>query len=197
MFMATISQHHKKTRLVAVAALVVGVLGLGVAFAALSTALLISGTAKIESASWSVLWTGKSVQTPAPSCTATGEASVASTPAITDGSGSSSNTDTVLTISPSFKTGGDTVTCTFTAKNTGSIAAKLGTINPSTSNLATNNITAALTYANGNTPAAGDALAVAATQGYKLVFTYNGSTVSAEIDNITYTITVPYVQASQ
>jgi hypothetical protein len=193
--MSTVNQHHKKTRILAVAALAVGVLGLGVAFAALSTTLTINGTAKIASASWSVLWTGNTVATPAPSCTATGEATF-SAPVISDGSGGSSNTDTIITISPTFKTNGDTVTCNFTAKNNGSLDAKLGTITPTTTGLGSNNITATLTYGDGSDPTVGDSLAAAATQAYKLVFSYTGSTVSTEVDNITYSFAVPYDQAN-
>jgi hypothetical protein len=194
--MSTVSQHHKKTRMLAVAALVVGVLGLGVAFAALSTTLTINGTAKIASASWEVLWTGNSVPTPAPSCTTTGEATV-STPAITDGGSGSSVTDTVITINPTFKTNGDTVTCTFSAKNNGTLDAKLGTIAPTTTNLTNNDIAATLTYADGSAPASGNILAVGAVQGYKLVFVYSGATASAEIPGLTYSFTVPYDQANQ
>jgi hypothetical protein len=187
--MANINQHHKNTRLVAVAALIVGILGLGVAFAALSTNLLINGTASIQSASWSVHWETAS---PAPTCTAAGEASV-STPSISQ---TTTSNDTI-TISPSFKTNGDTVTCTFTATNSGSINAKLGAISPSVNNLTSNNISTTLTYDDNSAPTAGDILAASSKKAYELVFQYNGSTVSSEINNLTYTITVPYEQANQ
>jgi hypothetical protein len=188
--MANVNQHHKRTRLIAVAALVVGVLGLGVAFAALSTNLLISGTAKIESASWSVQWEAAS---PAPTCTATGEAALAAGPTVS----SSSSTNDTITISPSFKTNGDIVTCTFTAVNKGSLNAKLGAVAPTITNLTGNSISAVLTYDNGNTPTQGDILAASGTQVYKLVFTYTGSPQATEIDNLTYSFTVPYEQANQ
>ncbi|MDR0398075.1 MAG: hypothetical protein LBH36_02745 [Candidatus Nomurabacteria bacterium] len=187
--MVKVNQHHKKTRMIAIASLVVGVLSLGVAFAALGANLLVNGTASIQSASWSVHWETTS---PAPACTATGEATV-STPVVSQ---SSSANDTI-TISPSFKTGGDTVSCTFTATNTGSLNAKLGVIAPTINNLSSNNITTTLTYDDNSAPAQGDILSAASSKGYKLVFTYTGQTVSSGINNLTYSIAVPYEQANQ
>jgi hypothetical protein len=184
-----INQHHRKTRVIAVAALIAGVIGLGVAFAALSTSLLINGTATIQSASWSVQWKSSS---PAPACTATGEATFAS-PTISQ----TTSVNDTITISPSFKTNGDTVVCTFTAANLGTLNAKLGTIAPNIGNLTTNNITPTLTYGNGNVPASGDILAANSTQEYKLLFEYTGGTVQQEVDNLTYVFTIPYEQANQ
>jgi hypothetical protein len=189
--MAQVNQHHKKTRLIAVAALVVGVLGLGIAFAALNANLLIKGTATIESASWSVQWKTTTPGTPA--CTATGEASV-STPSITQ----TATLNDTITISPSFKTDGDTVTCTFTAINSGSIAAKLGTIAPTTDELTDNDISVTLTYGDGATPTAGNPLAAGGgTQAYKLVFVYEGGPQAVEVDDLDYDFIVPYEQANQ
>jgi hypothetical protein len=183
---ANLGQHHKKTRAIAVAALVVGVLGLGVAFAAMSTTLQINGNAKIESASWKIIWQNAS-------CTATGEASFTA-PAISTGA----TEDDTLAITPAFKSNGDVVTCTFEAKNDGTINAKLGTIVDSITNLTSNNITAVLTYNNSSNtvPAANDALSAGTVQKYKLVMTYDGQPVSPAVNGITFTYTVPYIQAS-
>jgi hypothetical protein len=110
--MAQVSQHHKKTRMIAVAALIVGILGLGVAFAAISTTLNINGTAKISSASWDIHWEDLS-------CTKTGEATIGSpVPAI------SSDTLTI-TADPTFTAPQDTVTCNFAAVNAGNLDATL------------------------------------------------------------------------
>ncbi|MDR2063797.1 MAG: hypothetical protein LBQ02_03355 [Candidatus Nomurabacteria bacterium] len=110
--MAHVSQHHKKTRIIAVAALVAGVLGLGVAFAALSTTLLINGQATIKSASWDIYW--DSLQ-----CTPSGEAQVSSSTI----SQTATLKDTV-NINANFTANGDKVVCTLVAKNDGSLDAE-------------------------------------------------------------------------
>ncbi|MCL1929864.1 hypothetical protein FWF93_01895 [Candidatus Saccharibacteria bacterium] len=179
---ANINHHHRKTRAIAVAALAVGVLGLGVAFAAMSTMLQINGTANISSASWDVRWANAN-------CSATGEATFVS-PAIS----TTTTADDTLAITPTFKSNGDTVTCTFDAVNGGTIDAKLGTLVSSLTNLTTNDITATLTYGSGVTPAADDPLNASASQGYKLVMTYGGQPLGTAVNGITFTYQVPYVQ---
>ncbi|MDR1033148.1 MAG: hypothetical protein LBL84_04040, partial [Candidatus Nomurabacteria bacterium] len=113
--MAQVSQHHQKTRAIAVAALIAGVFGLSVAFAALSTTLLINGTAKIKNASWDIHWANLS-------CTPSGEAAVVA--ADTKIVKTTDDNDTVQ-VSTEFKTNGDKVVCTMDAVNAGSINAKL------------------------------------------------------------------------
>jgi hypothetical protein len=194
--MANISQHHKKTRLVAVAALVVGVLGLGVAFAALSTSLLISGTAKIKTASWSIYWNSNS-------CTATGEATVESTSIST----TTADNDTA-NISAHFTANGDQVICTLVAKNAGTLNAKLSGYASSLTNLTNNNITAALAYAAdtnnstngltvGNTPTDNDKLDNNTTATMTLTLTYTGALVGQDSNALSFSYTLPYVQANQ
>jgi hypothetical protein len=179
-----LGHHHRKSRAIAVTALVIGVLSLGVAFAALSAELRINGAAKIATASWDVHWTNVT-------CSKTGEASFA-TPSIS----TNVTTNDTLTITPTFKTNGDTVTCTFDATNGGTIGAKLGTIVNNLTNLTSNNINAVLTYANNAVPAVDDPLGTGASQGYKLVMNYTGAPVGTEVSGITFTYTIPYVQAS-
>jgi hypothetical protein len=180
--MAKIDKHHKKTRAVAVVALAIGVLGLGIAFAAMSTTLQIRGNATIASASWNVHWGNAS-------CIAEGEAGF-TTPIIS----TTSTTDDTLAISPTFKSNGDTVTCTFNAINDGTIDAKLGAVVSSLTNLTSNNITADLSYSPSGAPTIDDPLNASSLQSYQLVMTYTGQPVGTEINGITFTYQIPYIQ---
>jgi hypothetical protein len=109
--MSQISKHYQKTRLLAVVALVIGVVGMGVAFAALSTTLYITGSAKVDSADWDVRWENLA-------CTTTGEASISPTTAI------SSDFHTI-TVNAVFVAPNDKVTCLFDAINEGGMDAVL------------------------------------------------------------------------
>jgi hypothetical protein len=183
--MAQVSQHHKKTRMIAVAALVAGVLGLGVAFAALSTTLLINGTAKIASSSWDVRW--KSLN-----CTPSHEAQVktADTKIVT-----TTDDDDTVNISVEFKAKDDQVVCTMVAGNDGSIDAKLSGYAASIANLSSINVTAVL-QVGGATPADNRPLAASTTDTYTLTLTYTGDPLGSASESKTFTYTLPYVQAN-
>jgi hypothetical protein len=162
--MANVSRHHKKTRVIAMAALSVGVVGLGVAFAALSTTLSISGSAKVAVSNWDIRWENLS-------CTPTGEASVGTTaPAI------SSDYHTI-TLSPTFTAPGDTVTCNFDAANKGSLAAKLTSSSfvAATSQLATVGADGGITYTFKYRTTSGGATVGAAVGAADLVLPVNTS----------------------
>jgi hypothetical protein len=181
-----ISQHHKKTRMIAVGALIAGVAGLGVAFAALSTTLLINGTAKIKSANWDIHWAGLS-------CTPSGEAAVVT--AGTNLSKTTSDNDTV-NVSAEFKTAGDKVVCTMNAVNSGTLDAVLSGYGSSLAALNDIEVTAALTVS-GTTPVDGRALNAGASDPYTLTLTYTGATVGTDSAAKNFTYTIPYVQANQ
>jgi hypothetical protein len=185
-----VDEHHKKTRMVAVAALVVGVLGLGVAFAALSTTLYINGTAKIKNSSWDVHWAGLN-------CTPSGEAAVKSFD-ITDGA----NDDDTVTVDVEFKAGNDTVVCNVNAVNSGSLNAKLSGFTSSLTALNDINVTASLVYgasdaSAGSAPADNDTLNAGDSRPMKLTLTYTGTLVGTDSDSKTFSYTLPYTQANQ
>jgi hypothetical protein len=188
--MANVNQHHKKTRMIAVAALVVGVLGMGVAFAALSTTLNINGAAKIKNAAWDIHWASLT-------CAPTGEAAVVSSSI----SKATKDGDTV-NVSAEFKANGDTVVCTMNAVNDGTLDAELTGFANSLTNLTAINVTSTLVYDAadtinaGGTPADGDALAKKTSRPMKLTLTYTGNLVAADSDSKTFTYALPYVQAN-
>lgn len=184
--MTKVNQHHKKTRMIAVAALAAGVVGLGVAFAALSTTLLINGTAKIKSASWNIHWANLS-------CTPSGEATVVA--ADTKIVKTTADDDTVQ-VSAEFKTNGDKVVCTMNAVNAGSINAKLNGYASSLANLNTINVTPDLKVA-GVVPADGRTLNAGVSEAYTLTLTYTGQPLGTDSAAQTFTYTLPYVQANQ
>jgi hypothetical protein len=186
--MSQINQHHKKTRIIAVAALVAGVLGLGVAFAALSTTLLINGTTKIKSASWDIHWDDLK-------CTPSGEAAVVSANDATAITKTTNDKDTVK-VSAEFKAKGDKVVCTMNAVNGGTINAKLDGFASSLTSLSTINVTPELKVA-GVVPADGRPLNAGASETYTLTLTYTGAPVSTDSADQTFTYTLPYVQANQ
>lgn len=210
--MAQVNQHHKKTRMIAVASLVVGVLGLGVAFAALSTTLRISGTAKIKSASWDIHWYDETANTTDGAeqdgndfvCTASGEAAVVS--AGTNISTTTSDQDT-FNVSAEFKTNGDQVVCTITAVNRGTLDAETNGVASSLGSLTNiggvtgNTITSALVFADNSGGATANAavadgvtLEAGDMHNMKLTLTYTGATVGTDTAAQNFTYTIPYVQ---
>jgi hypothetical protein len=196
-YMAQVNNHHKKTRIVAVAALIVGVLGLGVAFAALSTTLYINGSAKVGSANWDIRWKGLN-------CTATGEASV--NPAATI-----SPDFHTITVDAKFVAPNDTVTCNFDAVNEGDIAAKLdsATFANNTTGLASVGANGGVTYTfkyrsasggatSGNSVGAADLdLAVNAKHEMQLVLTNANTSVQGTESTESFSFSLPYVQKNQ
>jgi hypothetical protein len=194
--MANVNQHHKKTRMVAVAALVVGVLGLGVAFAALSTTLMINGTAKVGAADWDIRWANLS-------CSTTGEAELLPAPSI------SANYQTI-TIDAQFVAPGDTISCNFNALNNGDIDAKLdhATFVANTSNLAslgTNGVSYTFKYrsnsggatSGNNVGAASLDLVSGQSHEMQLVMTNNNTALlSTATSPTSFSFSLPYVQKS-
>jgi hypothetical protein len=185
---AQVNQHHRNTRIIAVLALVVAVIGLGVAFAVLSTTLNIQGSAQIKKADWLVKWGNLSCST------TSGEATVDSSSITT-----ATTTDDTVNVAASFLSSGDTVTCTMNALNTGSIDAKLQALpTANTSAVNAKDVTTTLTYGDGSTPAVDDALAATSgSQAWKLVLTYTGDPVAQDDASPTsFSYTIPYVQAA-
>lgn len=107
----------KKDRgmLFGIVAMVVAIVGTGVAFAALSTTLTFNGDAEVDPASWNVHFKGP-INT-----VKGGAASETSTPVL---SSTSINDISVVLTKP-----GDSVTYTFDVENTGTLDAQIGTFN--------------------------------------------------------------------
>lgn len=134
-------EKNRGTVIAVVAALVVAVISLGVAFASFSASLTINGNATIQTSNWDIHYSTTS-QGAAP--TASPVVSVEPTVA-TATSSLSTLTDSTFTWSASFKSPGDTVEYRFYIVNNGDYNAKLTTL-PTVS-------APTCTYTNGTTPA--------------------------------------------
>ena len=106
-------EKERKIKVLSVAALLVAVLGLTVAFAALSQTLTINGSATVNTASWDIHF--KNLSSP----TLTGAAEVTTAPAI-DTKGTTIGDYALKLTKP-----GDSVTYTFDVENKGTINAKI------------------------------------------------------------------------
>lgn len=124
-------RRRTKTPLFIAIALVISVVGLGVAFAAFSTQLTINGSATVESSSWDIHYSDVSGGTAPSSSGKTISASLSNTQSgIT---ATSTSTTSLLkpasfTWAGTFKTPGDRITYTFYICNKGSYSAKLTTL---------------------------------------------------------------------
>ena len=118
-----------------IAALVVAVVSLGVAFAAFSTQLNINGTATVQTSSWDIYWTKDGTNYTKP----TSSQNLVAGTDFTESNSQSGISETVtasgsvvattLTWSATFKTPGDQVVYTIHVKNAGSYAAKVSGVN--------------------------------------------------------------------
>ena len=108
---------NRETKLIMVAILCVAVLGLTVAYSALSATLKVSGTGSVTAGTWDVKFTA-----------ATGSNSntgaTCNNPTL--------NNTTITNVNPTFVKPGDSCTYTITVKNNGTIPAKLTGITPAT-----------------------------------------------------------------
>ncbi len=114
-----------------------------------------------------------------------------------------SNDTTEATISVSFLATGDSVTCTGTAHNYGSVTAELGTVTPNITGLtdidgAEGDVTADLSYGDDSAYAVGDVLAAGATKDWKLVLTYTGAgELTSASTPVTFSYAIPYIEAAE
>ncbi|MDR1196970.1 MAG: hypothetical protein LBL08_01715 [Candidatus Nomurabacteria bacterium] len=192
------NKHHQRTRGIAVAALIAGVVGLGVAFAALSTTLNITGTAKVGEADWDIHWDNLSCSVTA------GEAKVGTPlPAISGG--------ITITLAPEFTAPGDQVTCNFDAVNDGDLDAKMtqASFVNNTTNLASIGSTGGIGYTFKYRSASGGATSGAAvgaadinlasgdTHEMQLILTNNNTGLESSNDQDSFSFNLPYVQKNQ
>ena len=110
-------EKQRGTTVAIVAALIIAVVSLGVAFAAFSTTLNINGTATVQTSSWDIYFTSANI----------GESNFAG--ATETASGSGTIEATTLTWNATFKTPGDKVVFTIYVKNAGSYNAKVNGVN--------------------------------------------------------------------
>jgi len=191
-------EKERRIKVLSVVALVVAVLGLTVAFAALSTTLTINGTASVDAATWDIhfenLSEGKT----------TGSAVVNQEPSIS-GEKSTIIGDYDVTITKP----GDSVSFTFDVKNTGTIDASLSELTKALTPTCTSNsavdedesivcdgLTYTLTYTDNETPVAkSDTLNQGETKNLTLKLAYDSDQVPSddvEISNLG--ITLQYTQ---
>lgn len=199
-------EKERKIKTLSLVALVVAVLGLTVAFAALSTQLTIDGTASVSKASWDVHFENLSDPTK------NGGASVG----VGDGKGIQTDTTTIELPDLTFTKPGDTVTYTFDVVNRGTIDAKVTT--PPTINNELLSITASavdadknaadkkmvednfvwsLTYADDTEIAEGNELLNKGTRQMKLTVGYSDKATKVPSDDVSITgikITMTYGQ---
>ncbi len=116
-------EKERKIKTLSLVALIVAVIGLTVAFAALSQTLTINGTAKVNTATWDIHFESLS------EASLTGDASVTTAPTINVGKDEAAkpNTD-ISNFEVVLTKPGDSVTYTFDVTNAGTIDATLGTL---------------------------------------------------------------------
>ena len=112
----------RKTMIIVIITLIVSVIGLGIAFAAFSQTLNISGNAEVEATNWEVVFEGTDGTSTLGSPTLTGTASVTTAPTIKN------NQTEISNYAVSLKTPGDSVTYNFRIHNKGSYAANLASL---------------------------------------------------------------------
>ena len=130
-------ERRRGTTVAVVAALIIAVVSLGIAFAAFSSTLTINGSATVQASNWKIYFTDSSTGTdPGTSgkslpsnqiVTSNLQSGIAST-----ASGSATVKTANFTWSATFKTPGDKVVYDFYVRNTGSFAAKITDINTPT-----------------------------------------------------------------
>ena len=178
-------EKERRIKVLSVVALVIAVLGLTVAFAALSETLTINGTASVESASWDVHF--ESIKLAAQY----GDASVSGEPVL--------NNITISGINMTITKPKDMIAYTFNIKNSGSINAKIssvevgklctlestvescdwnndGEVTEEDINKVNENISFVMAYGNkdtfGNTLKVGDTINVGETKEVSFIFVY-------------------------
>jgi hypothetical protein len=180
-------------KIIALIALVVAIVGLSFGYAAWSTTLTISGSAKVNPATWDVHFAYKSGSS--------------LTPTIVGNASSTGATLTATAVSGfdiTLKAPGDSVTYNWLVKNEGSIDAKLKTYNfgsiscaPATGSTATqaeatavcNDLTYSLTYADGSAISVNDTLAKnTGSKELKMTLSWKSTSTATPSDDIKVTV---------
>lgn len=151
-------EKERKVKVLSLAALIVAVLGLTVAFAALSQQLTITGNATVDAATWDIHFNNLSEPV------LTGGAEVVTAPTIQE------NSTAIKTFALKLTKPGDSVKYTFDVVNAGSIDATLATVVPERLQPSCTGTGAAATE---------DANIVCNGLTYKLTYTSTGEAVKA------------------
>lgn len=187
----------RMTNMLVLGALILGALGITVAFSAIQTTLEIKGTATMDTATWNVKFANLSGPT------LTGDASVTTAPTLID---TLVGTYAVVLTKP-----GDSIVYTFDVTNTGSLGAKIGTYGAASpsctgvsatnaaadASLVCSNLTYTLTYTSGGAAVAlNDTLAAGATKNLTLTISLGGASLPTDDVNITgLNISMIFVQS--
>ena len=179
-------EKRRLVNVVVLSALILGALGITVAFAAIQTTLQIQGTATMNTATWDVKFANLS----APSLT--GDASVTTAPTLIN--------TLIGTYAVELTKPGDSVTYTFDITNTGSLDAIMGTYAKAASPTCTGtgdsavadaalicaDLTYTLTYTSGGAAVAqGDTLSSGQTKNLTLKLSYDGTDLPEDDVDIT------------
>jgi hypothetical protein len=191
-----IMKKRRSANILVLSALILGAIGITVAFAAIQTTLNIQGTALFNTATWDVKFQNLSAPV------LTGDATVATPPTLAS---TLIGTYAVVLTKP-----GDSVTYTFDVTNTGSLDAVIGTYtkatNPTCTGTGANavadaalicgNLTYTLKYTSGGANVAqSDTLAAGQTKNLTLKIASGGSSLPTDDVNITdLGITIVYVE---
>ena len=178
----------RSVRTLAVIALLIAVIGMSVGFAALQQALTITGTTTVRGATWNVEF--QNLSTPTLGSGLTGEAKVDTPAALSNGS-------TTMTYAVSLYQPGDQVVYNVDVRNTGTINAKVSSINlTGVSAALTANVTYTLTYQDGTEILVNDTLDVNQSRTLRLTVTYNNVTEVPDTDiPLSLGATITYIQA--
>ena len=125
----------KKTMIIVIIALIVSVIGLGIAFAAFSQTLTINGNASVEATNWEIVFEGMTNAGTLDNPTVVGTAEEVTHPSIKNNSTEISNYEVIL------KSPGDSITYNFKVHNKGSYAANLASLTISGVNRPANPVT--------------------------------------------------------
>ena len=112
----------KKTSIIIIIVLIIAIVSLGVAFAAFSTTLNITGHATVESTSWNIVFEGITNENILDAPTLTGRAAVTTAPTIKN------NATEISSYAVTLQAPGDSVTYNFKVHNKGSFAASVTSI---------------------------------------------------------------------
>lgn len=172
----------KGIKVIAIVALCLALVGLGVGYAAFSASLSIKGTGTVNASSWKIKFQNLST------ATLVGEAKEVKAPTI------NTNDTNISDYSATFTAPGDSISYTFEVANTGTFDAAVSTIAIPTPTCTGNGVNAAtdasnvcknlsysLTYTDGTAIAVGDTLTKGETKALKLTLVYKNSITAGEL----------------